>query len=255
MILGTGLFSPLITLFLASVFSVSLQPSPEMEQDCASIKNDIIPKISQMADPVEKSEKIKETLALMRKLNCVQEPEYLQLSKELAELEPGFDHFQALYSYYMYQQDFSNTLLYTYMEKALAHAETGKQKADVYMTRALVFRNRRDNYAQNNSLARKDYLAAAQADPAKAAECYTEVGNMYLASAGSCQGTDPLSPVHQKAIYVAAYYMFQKAGNEKMMAEAKKMMPTAEEVEKHQGTASSVYLDCWVGEYVKIISQ
>ncbi len=214
--------------------------------DCAFIKEKLLPKL-EGTQGEERMTMINETLGRMLKAKCTSEPEFLELSKELAEAEPTFTRYRFLYKAYIAKEDYAKAI--EYMDKALPLAESDQDKADIYMTKAKIQRSQNSYGA-----ARANYQKAAQLDPSLTSEAYTAIGDMYLSSGGVCKGTESGNPIHAKAIYIAAYNMYQKAGNGAKAAQAQRYFPTKEEIFTYSAGGTQVNTGCWVGETVTIPS-
>lgn len=211
--------------------------------DCDFIKRRLIPKI----DKVPANEKlafINSVLGKMVQQKCTNDPQFLELSKLLFEEDPNYKRAVFIYKAYLAKEDYATAN--TYMDKAIELAETNADKASVVETRAKLLR-KGGSYSQ----ARTQYFKLAELDPAKASAAYTAVGDMYMASAGSCKGTET-NQVHSRAIYIAAYNMYQRAGNGGKMAIAKRQWPPTEQIFTLSLGGASVNVNCWVGETVTI---
>ena len=77
------------------------------------------------------------------------------------------------------------------------------------------------------------------------------VGNLYFTSFADCKGGE--SKVLDRAIFIAAYDMYQKAGNSAQMAAAKEQFPSIEDIfnENYQ-EGQEVTLECWINTSVKL---
>ena len=79
-------------------------------------------------------------------------------------------------------------------------------------------------------------------------EAYSLVGDLYFQSSNQC-ATD--NKVQSRAVYIAAYNMYQKAGNTNGAAAAKAQFPSMEEMFLYnQQPGQSVNTGCWIGESV-----
>ena len=74
---------------------------------------------------------------------------------------------------------------------------------------------------------------------------------MYYNSFNDCKGLE--NPVHDKAVYMAAYEMFRRAGDSAGMKRAQAQFPTMEEIFTYNIEEGSSYkIGCWINETVKI---
>ena len=80
-------------------------------------------------------------------------------------------------------------------------------------------------------------------------DAYNLIGSLYMSSYEDCR--KGVSRVADKAVYIAAYQMFEKAGNQEMMRLCKEQFPTKSEMfELGIKEGSSLSLECWVNESV-----
>ncbi|OEK01371.1 hypothetical protein BFP97_07505 [Roseivirga sp. 4D4] len=136
-------------------------------------------------------------------------------------------------------KDYENASAF-YME-ALNLSTDNEKKADLQMNIAQL------NLAQGKKgEARAAAREAAKLDPSKASEALTYIANMYMNSFDDCSKKQ--SQIDDRAIFMAAYDLYQRAGNAQGMAEAKKQFPTVSDVftaNKKEGETISV--GCWIG--------
>jgi hypothetical protein len=99
----------------------------------------------------------------------------------------------------------------------------------------------------NPSGARSQALKALKMDTSFTSKVYSFIGNLYMNSAGTCKGEDPKNPVHNKAIFILAYQMYQKAKDEQGMARARQYFPTEEEIFTYSvKKGDKIYIGCWI---------
>src|SRR5690606_35844092 len=109
------------------------------------------------------------------------------------------------------------------LEKALTLAENDVQKAEIQMDLAKVHAN-----LGRKSAARNAAKEAAALDPEKTKDAYSMIGGLYMNSFNDCKGG--VSRVKDRAIYMAAYNAYQRAGDSQGMAQARAQFPSKEEV-------------------------
>lgn len=177
---------------------------------------------------------------------CTKKPLFLELAEKLFKKKPTYGRAMNLVNAYRDDKEKAKR----YLDKAIELADTDKKKADGYLQMAGMQRGMGAYGA-----ARSSAFKAAKMNPANATKAYNMVAYMYMASGASCNGTNPKNPCHAKAVYIAAYNMFQKAGNSSGMAKSRKYFPTKEEVFTHSMAGKSVNVGCWIGETVTIVGQ
>ena len=214
--------------------------------DCAFINDKMIPKFEEVDESSDEYIKeLENIVANMLKAECTDDPKFLEYSEKLAEKAPTFGRYQFLIRAYLAKKDFNKAL--ELMDKSAPLAETDADKAEIYLSKA-----RLKSRQGNKSGARAEAFKAASTDASKAYEAYTLVGDLYLGSGSSCKGSQPSNPCHAKAVYIAAYNMYIKAGNSAKAAKAQQYFPTKEEIFTHSMGGQAVNVGCWIGETVTI---
>lgn len=132
------------------------------------------------------------------------------------------------------------------MLRALEMCGNNTEKADFYLELA-------EESAKKGNLnqARTYAYKAIEYDKSRAAKAYNLIGFLYFNSAGVCTTSDLLkAPVYNSVAYLAAYEMFEKAGNAAMMSSAKQYFPSAENIHQLGMTdqlGARIQVGCWIG--------
>jgi tetratricopeptide (TPR) repeat protein len=101
---------------------------------------------------------------------------------------------------------------------------------------------------KNYPAAREMFRAAAAADPSNK-DAWEKIGDLYYNSFDEC--SKKTSMAEDRLVYIAAYEMYQKAGNSAGTTRAKAQFPSKEEiflVNWQKGSAQRV--GCWIQESV-----
>lgn len=132
-----------------------------------------------------------------------------------------------------------------YLEESVELTDDNTKKADSYYSLAVIQAN------QEKKVSARDYARKAlAADPTKT-DAYKIIGNLYYNSANECHKGE--NPVHDKAVYIAAYEMFKRAGDSAGMSRAQAQFPTMEEIFTWDMQVGDEYrVGCWINETVKI---
>lgn len=128
----------------------------------------------------------------------------------------------------------------TFYLEAISLSTDDEKKADLQMNISQLRLSQ-----GNRSEARAAALEAVKLDPTKAKNAFTYIANMYMNSFDDCYQSK--SQIQDRSIYMAAYDLYQKAGNTKGMAEAKAQFPTVSDVftaNKKEG--ESIKVGCWI---------
>jgi len=208
--------------------------------DCDFVRENLGPKFQENPSDIKMDKKI---FWFMLDGKCTDDPLWLQSGETILKNEPDFGIAKALGSKFKAagQLDKSES----YFNQALELADDPGAKADMYMQLGSLAEKK-----GQKSSARGLYRKAVNAAPSKR-EAYTAIGNLYYGSFNQCAGKQDI--VKDRAVYIAAYDMFKRAGNSSAMSSAKAQFPSKEEIftlnyEKGQ----SLTVGCWIGESVTI---
>lgn len=106
--------------------------------------------------------------------------------------------------------------------------------------------------ASQKAKARQQASLASRYEP-NAQDAYNLIGSLYLSSYQECKRG--VSKVEDKAIYFAAYEMFKRAQNTKMMGVCEQQFPTiADMFELGKTVGDTVDVSCWFDERVMLRS-
>lgn len=200
--------------------------------DCEYIKNTLIPKYKSSNGDLGLLKKI---FSLMISGKCTSDLLFLEIANDLVLKEPTVSRIKVLALAYKGQGD--NTKYYQLIEKSADYTDNTSDKANIYLELAQAGINTKGNA-----------LKAMSIDPSKAYLAYTLIGNLYMASGGSCGNANP---VIARAVYIAAYNMYQKAGNAQGMAKAQAYFPSKEDIFTYNMAGQTVSVPC-IGETVVI---
>lgn len=208
--------------------------------DCDFVEKNLGPKFRANTADLKLAKKI---FALMISGKCTSNPLFLEANEAIIKVEPSYGGYKIQGVLYKAAKDWSKVI--ENFEKAAEMAPGEKEKAAAYMEIASAQYRRGANESARAS-ARKAVATSATT----ASEAYELIGDMYFTSGGDCKGENP---VLTRAIYLAAYDMYEKAGLKSKMNQAEAQFPSAEEIFTHNYTeGQSISTGCWVGETVKI---
>lgn len=145
---------------------------------------------------------------------------------------------------YIQRKDFDKAV--EYYNKAVELTEENIKKAEVYLRVAEVLYNK----GQKTS-AREYAIKALSADPSSGKDAYTLIGDMYFTSFEQCKTGENV--VKDRAMFLAAYEMYRKAGNAQKMQHAKEQFPSIEDIfTNNMEVGQSISVGCWINETVII---
>ncbi|NJN41272.1 MAG: tetratricopeptide repeat protein [Flammeovirgaceae bacterium] len=130
-------------------------------------------------------------------------------------------------------------------KEAVELAKTPSEKSEM-----LIYLGSIEAKRGTKSGAREIFRQAAAADPSNK-EPYEKIGDLYMNSVADCSKQKSLA--EDRLVYIAAYDMYLRAGNNAKMAQAKSQFPSTTEIfEQDWKEGDSKRIDCWVGETVSL---
>ncbi|MCS6968356.1 MAG: tetratricopeptide repeat protein [Cytophagales bacterium] len=204
--------------------------------DCGFVNKNLGPKLKENPSDVKLAKKI---VAYMTQ--CPSEPLFLEALQALFRAEPSAGNAITLGKLYLKQGRVSEAKEMYHKAIELLPADERSKKGDLVMELAKIA-HRENKFTE----ARRLYKEAVSYDPANAKEAYKAIGDMYMASYQQCQGKNP---VESRAVFLAAYDMYEKAGDSNGMAQAKAQFPSMEDIftfGMQEGIPISV--GCWINE-------
>ena len=101
--------------------------------------------------------------------------------------------------------------------------------------------------------ARKFAEQASEIDPA-ANEPYNLLGNLYFHSFDDCKKS--VSRTEDRAVYILAYMMYEKAGNTLQMQSCQDQFPSVEEIfNEGYEKGQSIPIGCWINLEVELATR
>ncbi len=208
--------------------------------DCDFVEKNLGPKFKANPTDLKLAKKI---FALMISGKCTSSPLFLEANEAIIKVEPSYGGYKIQGVLYKAAKDWSKVI--EYFEKAAEMAPGEKEKAAAYMEIAAAHYRRGVNESARAS-ARKAIATSSTV----ASEGYELIGDLYFTSGGECKGENP---VLSRAIYLAAYEMYEKSGVRAKMNQAEAQFPSAEEIFTHNySEGQTISTGCWIGETVKI---
>jgi hypothetical protein len=219
-----------------------------VEMSCDRVKDIFGPKIE--ADPTN-VDVAKKALAFLLSGSCVKDENYQPFFMKVGQLvyddSKDFGLGKAMMNLHLGNKDYDKAL--EVAGQIVENAEEAEDKADIQMKMASILASK-----NKKSEARKAALAAAEAydqledEEAKKAgksKVYTLIGDLYM---GSSECTANKDVVRMRAVYMAAYDMYARAGNGAKMAQAKAQFPSAADIHTlNLSPGETLEVGCWIG--------
>ncbi|MEQ8473331.1 MAG: tetratricopeptide repeat protein [Marinoscillum sp.] len=208
--------------------------------NCDFITINLVPKFEQNPEDLNIAKKI---FSYSLKAKCTDQPYFTKAGETVFKADPSFSLGKALGDKYYRSEDYTKAS--EYYGKARDLTELPDQKFDALMGLASVAFKQGD-YRKSRSMA---YEALSVKPGAK--EAYNLIGNLYFLSYETCKSGE--SRVKDRAVYIAAYEMYQKAGNSEQMEASKAQFPSIEDIfNENQEEGKKITVDCWINESVVI---
>lgn len=212
--------------------------------DCDFIENTMGPKLT--ADPTNEA-LADQIFKYSVQYKCFSSNAFLQALEMKHAKEPSFSTSQVIAMRYM-QED--NTAKAEQMwSQALSLAENTSQKAESQMELSKIYAKQ-----GKKSAARAAAKEAANLDSSITSDVYNMIAGMYMNAFNDCRAG--VSVIKDRAIFIAAYNAYQRAGNSSGMAQARAQFPSKEEVfAEGMQVGQSLSTGCWVGETVTLATR
>ncbi len=210
---------------------------------CDFIENSLVPKFEVSPDDFNLAKKI---FSYSLKAKCSDQPYFVSAGAVIYKNDPSFSLAIALGSKYSAGGDLTKALEYFRSASDLAVSDEERYEALI---------NQAQTYSKmgNKPNARRLALDALSIKPGDT-KGYDLIGNLYFSSYEDCKAGE--SQTVDRAVFIAAYVMYQKSGNEEQMAAAKAQFPSVEEIfnEGYQ-KGDEIDIQCWINESVLLMTR
>jgi len=194
-----------------------------------------------LAPPLDEGDDLnlaKKVFGLLLGQGCSDSPYFLKSALMIHESEPTSGLAKAIAQQYYKREDMDNAA--AYYTEAINLESNQEKKGDLYFDIAKLY------VAQGNkSEARKYAMNASELNSDVAKEAFSFIGDLYMGSFDDCKKS--VSQIDDRAVFMAAYDMYQRAGNQAGMRNAKAQFPTISDVftaNKKEG--DKIKVGCWV---------
>ncbi|MEM7296977.1 MAG: hypothetical protein AAF391_01790 [Bacteroidota bacterium] len=206
---------------------------------CDFVEENLGPKLDQGND-VKIAKKI---FKLMIDGECIDRPLALKAAEVIQGDEPTYAVAKFLAA--KYTKEGNNESAINSYKEAASLTDDNTEKAEMYVSIA------RNQMRQGlKSAARSSARRALSFDPSHSA-AYKLIGDLYMNSFDDCK--EEKSQVDDRAVFIAAYEQYRRAGNEAGMKNAKAQFPSIEDIftaGKQEG--ESITIGCWINTTVKL---
>ncbi len=208
--------------------------------NCDFVRKNLAPKFKQHPDDMVIAKKI---FNFMLQDKCTDDPLWLEAGEAIHRLSPEKDYglLKTLASRYVINGNMEKAE--GLFKEALPLAKTPQDKSE-----ALMYLGSIESKKGNYNGARDLFRQAISAD-SNNKDAWEKIGDLYYNSFDNCSKKQSLA--EDRLVYIAAYEMYVKAGNNNLMSRAKAQFPSKEEIfllNWQNGSAQKV--GCWINENV-----
>lgn len=214
-----------------------LLTATKVEISCEFVETKLGPK---MGEDVNMAKKV---FDLMIKGKCIDRPLALEAAELIQKSEPtyGVAKFLATKNNIEGNAD----VAIKYYEEAAGLTDDNAEKADMYVSIA-----RMQAKSGQKSSARNNARRALSFDPSYA-DAYKLIGDLYMQSFDDCK--QEKSQVDDRAIFIAAYEQYKRAGNKAGMDNAKAQFPAIGDIfSAGREEGESITIGCWINTTVTL---
>ncbi len=194
----------------------------------------------------ETNSSAKRLVSLALAYNCKDFTAFWKALAMLNESQPNFNFTMLLASQKINQQSLQEARVF--YQKALTLTNDAQKQSAIYLTLAQIrFRERR--YLEARQLAKE----ALQLEPTSK-EAHLLIGNLYLNSFDICK--EGKTQAEDRAVFIAAYESFKKAGDIKLMKLAYNQFPS--KVDLHWANlqeGEKFQIGCWINSTVTLVAR
>jgi len=209
------------------------------EIDCEIVIQDFGPKFE--ANP--ELNLAKKIFKMMLTGKCTDDPLALKAAKLVDDNEPSYGIKIFIAGRALVNDDKETAV--KYFEQALPLTDENVKKGDLYLKIGRI------KATQGLKSSARDYAyKALDVDPTLT-EAYKLIGDLYMNSFDDCAGKEDI--VKDRAVFIAAYEMYQRAGDNSAMAKAKAQFPSSEELfSANYEAGQQMKVNCWINTTVTL---
>lgn len=206
--------------------------------NCDFIEKNFVSKFNEDRSDIGVAKKI---FSYSLKAKCLDQAYFLDAAEVVYEGAPTFALARTLGDKFFSDKQYNKSL--EYYDAALKLAENNEDKSEALLGMASA-------YAKKGAKASAKAKAYEVANLGiKTTAAYNLIGNLYFTSYEDCRKGK--SKVEDRAIFIAAYNMYKKAGNSAQMAAAKEQFPSIEEIfSENYKEGDELKIECWTSETV-----
>lgn len=207
---------------------------------CEFIASKLVPKLEADSTDLNTAKKI---FSYSLKAKCTDQAFFLTAGNLVFDNDPTYELASALGNRHLSRNETEKAL--KYFQKALELTTDQEKLYDTQYNLALAYSKSSQKVAS-----RKAALEALKVRPGDK-KAYNLIGNLYFTSFQDCKGGESI--ITDRAVFIAAYDMYEKAGNQEQMAACREQFPSSEEIfNENREVGQEVTVGCWINTSVKV---
>jgi tetratricopeptide (TPR) repeat protein len=207
--------------------------------DCSIVIKDFGPKFEANPD-INMAKKI---FKMMLTGKCTDDPLALKAAKMVDDNEPSYGIKIFIAGRAVQNNDMATAI--SYFEQALPLTDENVKKGDIYLKIAKL-----KGGQGMKSTAREYAQKALDVDPSLS-DAYKYIGDLYMNSFDDCASKSDI--VQDRAVFIAAYDMYRRAGDGSAMAKAKAQFPSSEELfTASYEVGQQMRVNCWINTTITL---
>ncbi len=169
--------------------------------------------------------------------NCANSAFFIKAAETSFNANPNAGMAKIIGRRKMAEESYDSAL--TYFNKALELTQDPAEKAELSLDLAKI------TYKSGDKNKAREMAMRAVENSETSSEAYTLIGNMYMGSYEQCRNGK--NEIEDRAVFLAAYDMYQKAGNSQGMTNAKEQFPSKENIFNYNmNVGDNVKTGCWI---------
>ncbi len=211
-----------------------------IKPDCDFVRKSLAPRYHQNPNDLVMAKRI---FTYMLQGKCIEDPLWLETAETIFAKEKDYGLGKNISLRYLTKEDINKAEIY--FDETIALAPTAKDSADIFYYRGTMETKKGDKVKA------REYFQKCIASDNTRKDAFERIGDLYFASFDECAKKN--QQADDRAIYLAAYNWYVKAGNAKKMLMAKQLFPSREEifvVNYHKG--DQIRVGCWINEVVTL---
>ncbi|MEO9872744.1 hypothetical protein [Ekhidna sp.] len=187
----------------------------------------------------------KKVFKLMIDGECIDRPLALKAAEIIQKDEPTYGVAKFLGAKYAKEENHAEAL--KYYNEAVSLTDDNSQKAEMFVNSARIYVKQGQKSTARNSARR-----ALSFDPAFK-DAFELIGDLYFSSFGSGPCYQEKSQIADRAVFIAAYDQYRRAGASAKMNAAKAQFPSIEDIfNENKEEGQSITVGCWINTTVTL---